>query len=80
MLLLKIFAPQLAALVVYVLVRLIARHRDPGLAQFAAIVVCAILAAFLAWSLPITRRLAIFALETFVALLAQLLILAAEID
>lgn len=72
-LLLRIFAPQIAGLAAYVLLR-----RWTMLAQLGAVLVTALAAAFAAWPLATLPRLGAFvALEVFAALLAQLLIVAA---
>lgn len=83
MLLLRILTPQVAALLVWAIVRLAARDRDPIFGQLAAVVVAAIAAVWLgtlhtAATLTGPRLGAFIALEVFVALLAQLMIIAAE--
>lgn len=78
-LLARILAPQLLALLVYFVVRLAARRRDPAIAQLAAIVVAGASAWWAAISqLTMIRAGAFVALEIFVSLLVQLLILAAQ--
>jgi len=83
-LLLRILAPQLLALLVYAAVRRSARRRDPAIAQIFAIAVAGA-SAWWAAAMPIgdvrlsmIRAGAFVALEIFVALLGQLLILAAQ--
>lgn len=83
MLLLRILAPQVAALLVWAIVRLLARDRDPILGQLVAVVVAAVAAVVFGTmhaspALTGPRLGAFIALEVFVALLGQLLIIAAE--
>jgi len=76
-LLLRILAPQILALAVYVIVR--RATRDLLYPQFGAIFVAAVSAAMLSFRLlPLSRVVAFVALELFVSLLAQLLIIGAE--
>lgn len=73
-LLLRIFGPQLLGLGVYVILR-----RKVVLAQGAAVLATALAAAYAGQVLGTIPRIGAFlALEVFVALLAQLLIAAAE--
>ena len=73
-LLLRIFGPQIAGLFVYFAVR-----RRVMLAQLGAVLTTALTAAYAGLVLPTLPRLGAFiALEVVVALLAQLLISAAE--
>jgi len=73
-LLLRLFGPQLLGLGVYVLLR-----RRAGLAQGGAVLTTALAAAYAGLALGTLPRIGAFlALEIFVALLAQLLIAAAE--
>lgn len=84
LLLLRILGPQLLALMAYAVLRLAAPRRDAGIAQLFAVVI----AGSSAWwsaairiggiHLSMPRAGAFVALEIFVALLAQLLILAAQ--
>ena len=75
LLLLRIFGPQIAGLLAYAALR----RRGAMLAQIAAVLTTALLAACSGLALPTLPRLGAFiALEVFVALLAQLLITAAE--
>ena len=74
-LLLRIFGPQIAGLAVYAALR----RRGATLAQTAAVLLTALLAVYCGLALPTIPRIGAFvALEVFVALLAQLLIAAAE--
>jgi len=84
LLLLRILGPQLLGLIVYGVLRIAAPRRDTGAAQLFAIVFTG---ASAWWSgatriagvyLSMPRAGAFVALEIFVALLAQLLILAAQ--
>lgn len=84
LLLVRILAPQLLALIVYFVVRAVAPRRDSGVAQLFAILIAGASAWFSA-TMPIggivlsmPRSAAFVALEIFVALLAQLLTLAAQ--
>jgi len=86
LLLVRILAPQLLALIVYAIVRRAAPRRDTGVAQLFAIIVAGASAWFSA-TMPIggivlsmPRSGAFVALEIFVALLAQLLTLAAQTE
>lgn len=85
LLLLRILAPQLLALAVYAIARAAGHRRDPAVAQVFAIA----MAGASAWWLGMVsiggmhldawpRVGAFVALEVFVALLGQLLILAAQ--
>jgi hypothetical protein len=79
-LLLRIFGPQLAGLIGYAALRRISRRANPLLPQLAAVLLTAGTAVCAAApSLEGTARIGAFVvLEIFVALLAQLLIAAAE--
>jgi len=86
LLLVRILAPQLLALIVYAIVRGAAPRRDTGVAQLFAVIVAGASAWFSA-TMPIggivlsmPRSGAFVALEIFVALLAQLLTLAAQTE
>ena len=83
LLLLRILAPQIAALIVWAAVRFAARDRDPIISQLAAVAIAAVAAVWVAtmhgaFTLSGPRLGAFIALELFVALLAQLLIIARE--
>jgi hypothetical protein len=84
-LLLRIFGPQIAGLAAYAALRAALRRRDLILPQLGAVLTAALAAAALAMAhldeaaLSTAPRIGAFVtLEVFVALLAQLLIAAAE--
>lgn len=79
LLLLRIFGPQLAGLAAYAALRLSLR-RAPMFAQLGAVLLTAAASVYIsAWSLQGAAHIGAFiALQIFVSLLAQLLIVAAQ--